>query len=854
MTDDDASPGPGREFWARSAAEVLAALASRPSGLSPAEVATARARHGANRLPESRRGPWRLLLRQFGSPMVLLLVAAAGVSWAVGERPDAGIIVAIVIASGLVGFWQEHSADLAVGELLRRVAVRATVRRDGALRQIPVEELVPGDVVRLAAGSIVPADLRLLSADDLAVDQAALTGETFPSEKSVAPAAADAPLADRTSALYCGTHVASGAAEAVVVAIGGETEMGRLAEHLEREPPPPEFERGVQRFGVMLMRVTAVLLVLIFAATALLHHPFLEALLFSLALAVGMTPELLPAIVAINLARGAKQMAAQRVIVKRLSSIEDFGSMDVLCADKTGTLTEGTIRLDSCRSPDGEESPATRDRVAVNALLQESLPSPIDDAVRAAPGVSAAGFRKLDEVPYDFARKRLSVLVEDERGRRALVTKGALEPLLAVCSRVRHADGRTAPLAEARPRIDALFADWSQEGLRVLGVAERELPGAGRATAADEVDLTFVGFALFADVLKADAGRAVAELARLGIAFKIITGDNRRVAATIAKRVGIPAPRLLTGAELRATPPDELAARASATDLFAEIEPNQKEQIIAALQRAGHVVGFLGDGINDAPALHASDVGISVEGAVDVAKEAAEIVLLEKDLGVLGEGVRQGRRTFVNTLKYIYITMSANFGNMLSMAAAVLFLPFLPLLPKQILLNNFLSDFPAMTIGGDRVDPEAAVRPRRWDVRFIRDFMFLFGAISSLFDLLTFALLILVFHSPAEQFRSAWFVVSLVTEVAILLVMRTRRSLFASRPSRALAIASLATVLASVALPYVPLTARWFGFTPMPAPLLAATLGISAGYVAVSELAKRWFFARTALAHGADGG
>jgi Mg2+-importing ATPase len=836
-------------FWALRAEEVLGLLGATADGLVGDEARRRRQEFGPNRLRRGHgAGAWTLLARQYGSPLVLLLVAAAGVSLLAGDRADAAIVLSIVVASGIVGFWQERSADAAVGELLRRVALRATVLRDGREQEVAVEELVPGDVVRLAAGSLVPADLRLLAATSLYVDQAALTGETFPVEKTAAPAAAAAPPAERASALFSGTHVVSGTGTAVVVRTGHASELGRLASRLAERRPPPAFEQGLQRFGFMLLRVTALMLAGIFAATVYLERPVLEALLFALALAVGITPELLPAIVAVNLARGAKRMAARQVIVKRLAAIENLGSMDVLCCDKTGTLTEGRVHLRRHVAADGRPSPEVLAAAALNAALQRGLPSPLDETIRAESGVEVGGYRKLDEVPYDFSRRRLSVLVEGPDGRRRLLTKGALAEVLAASSEARLADGRRVPLAEVRERVGELFAAWSEEGLRVLGVAERPLAGVERATAADEEGLTFLGLIAFSDVPKAGAAEAVAGLGRLGIALKIITGDNRKVAVTLARAVGLSTPRVLTGADLVSASTPALAALAAAADVFAEVEPTQKERIILALRHAGHVVGFLGDGINDAPALHVADVGISVDGAVDVAKEAAEIVLLEHDLRVLAEGVRQGRSTFLNTLKYIYITTSANFGNMLSMAVAVLFLPFLPLLPKQILLNNFLSDFPAMTLGADRVDPEAASRPRRWDMRFVRRFMVVFGVISSLFDLLTFGVLLLVVRASAEGFRTAWFAVSLLTEVTILLVMRTRRPFLRSRPARGLVVACGAVAAATLALPYLPPLARLFGFVPLPPPLVAAVLGITAGYLAVSEAAKHWFFGHSRLA------
>jgi Mg2+-importing ATPase len=555
---------------------------------------------------------------------------------------------------------------------------------------------------------------------------------------------------------------------------------------------------------------------------------------------VGLVPELLPAIVGVTLAHGARRMARTHVIVKRLAAIENFGSMDVLCSDKTGTLTEGHVTMEGALDLDGAASDEVLRWAAANASFETGMANPIDAAVCAACKLDLSDLHKLDEVPYDFVRKRLSVLV----GRRGeagtvLVTKGALDQVLEVCSGARRA-GSTVPLADVRAAIDARFAELSERGLRTLGLAVRELPGPARVGKADERDMTFLGFLAFFDPPKPDIERTIADLRGLGVRLKIVTGDNRRVAAAVARRVGFADPAVLSGPELHTMSDAALVRRAAQIDVFAEVEPNQKERIILALKKAGAVVGYIGDGINDAPALHVADVGISVEGAVDVAKEAAEIVLLKSDLRVLVDGVREGRTTFANTLKYVFITTSANFGNMLSMAGAALFLPFLPLLPKQILLNNFLSDFPAMTIATDRVDPEQVERPRRWDTRAIRTFMLVFGAVSSLFDVLCFGALWWL-GADAEHFRSGWFVLSLLTEVLILLVVRTRRPLIRSRPSRAMAIVTAAVAVGSVALLYLP-GAHWLGFAALPARYLAAIGALTLGYVAVSEAAKGWFF------------
>lgn len=831
-------------FWSLPAREVLHSLDTGLEGITSAEAASRLFSAGPNRLKEVRRtGGLQLLVRQFASPLVLMLAFAAALSLAVHEANDAVIILVILLASGLLGFWQEWKAADAVCRLLALVAARTTVLRDGMEKDVPLEEVVPGDVVLLSAGALVPADALLLDSNALFVEEAALTGETYPAEKRPGTAPADAPLAQRTPALFLGTHVVSGTARAVVTRTGRATEFGQISSHLSLRPPETEFERGLQRFGYLLLRITALLVLAVFAVNVFLDRPVIQAFMFSLALAVGLVPELLPVIVSINLAGGARRMARAKVIVKRLTAIENLGSMDVLCSDKTGTLTEGKVRLRSALAVDGSESERVLLHAWLNAAFESGFANPIDQAIRDHRSFDLAGWRKLGEVPYDFIRKRLSVLLERE-GERLLVTKGALAQVLEVCSRAETMAGEV-PMESARPAVEARFTELSECGFRTLGVAVRTVPPAppGAVTKDLEAEMTFLGLLVFFDPPKPEMERTLKAIASAGIGFKVITGDSLAVAAHLARQVGITAPVAVTGPELRQMSDGALARRAEEVDIFAEVEPNQKERIILALRKTGHVVGFLGDGINDAAALHAADVGISVDSAVDVAKEAADIVLLERDLGVLIEGVSEGRRTFANTLKYIFITTSANFGNMVSMAGASLFLPFLPLLPTQILLNNFLSDFPAMTIATDRVDPELMDRPLPWNLRFIRDFMIVFGGISSAFDFLTFGALLWVLKASPGQFRSGWFVESVLTELLILLVIRTRRAFFRSRPSLPLEVATVLVTVLSVAVLYLPVN-RLFELEPLPLPYLALLGGITLAYALASEAAKGWFFRR----------
>ena len=826
-------------FWSGPADALLRALGTSRDGLPPAAAAERLSSIGRNTLHDTgRESDVRLLLRQFANPIVLLLIAATLVSLVLGDIADALIILVIVCASNFLGYWQERDASQAVAALLARVAVTVEVRRGGQTISVPIDQIVPGDLVLLKAGDVVPGDGRIVAATALLMDEAALTGESYPAEKAPADLPAETPLPRRSNAVFMGSHVASGSGEAVIARTGAATEFGRVAGALRASAQPTGFERGITNFGYLLMRATLALVAVIFAVNLLLHRPLVESLLFSLALAVGLTPQLLPAIVSISLSTGARQMARKQVIVKRLDAIEDFGAMTVLCTDKTGTITAGTVSLVAALDAAGKPSDEVARLAWLNARYQTGYANPLDQAILQSRTFDTAGVEPLSEAPYDFTRKRLSVLVRDA-DRSLLIAKGALQPILAVCTRVASPAG-DLPLDGRRAEIEAQFARLSAQGWRVLGVASRELAKTS-CRASDEQGMTFAGFLTFADPPKTDAATAIAELAGLGISVRMITGDNRLAAAYAAAAVGLDPSSLLTGEMLAALSDRELAEAARGTAIFAEIEPSQKERLVAALRQGGRVVGFLGDGINDAPALHAADVGISVDTAVDVAKQAAAIVLLDKDLAVVADGVRLGRKTFTNTLKYIYVNTSASFGNMLSMAVASAFLPFLPLLPGQILLLNFLSDIPAMTLASDRVDPEQVARPRIWNVPEIRNFMLVFGPLSSLFDIVTFVILLRGFDAGPALFRGGWFVESVMTELTVMLVLRTRRPFFQSRPGQALLWSTVAIAAVTLALPFSPL-APLLGFQNLPGPVLLALAAITAGYILATEVAKRWFF------------
>jgi Mg2+-importing ATPase len=842
------SPAVPASYWSFPSKQLLSALQSSGDGLTQAEAENRLKQFGPNALKARRRSTaLGLFLRQLKNPLVLILIFAATVSAFVREWTDAAIVLVVVIGSTMLGFVQEYRAGHAVEKLRSQVTLKSSVLRDGQRRILPSEQVVPGDVVFLSAGSLIPADGVVLEANDFFVDQAVLTGETFPMEKSPGIVPDKAGLAERTNCVFTGTSVRSGTARVLIAQTGEATVFGRIAERLSLRPPLTEFERGVRSFGYLLTRVMFVMVVIVLAVNIFLAKPPLDSLLFALALAVGLAPELLPAIVSITLSHGAQRMAARGVIVRRLNAIENFGSMDVLCTDKTGTLTEGVVRLDGALDPEGQPSTAVLRYAYLNAYFQTGLANPLDAAIQtyarqAGPPIGLE--RKVDEIPYDFVRKRLSVVTADARGERTLITKGALDNILNICTRAQVGEGVHPLDGPRRAEIEKLFSDWSGQGFRVLGIATK--PAEGRSDSyshTDESGLTFAGFLLFFDPPKADVRQTIVDLAKRGVQLKIITGDNQKVARHVAEAVGLPIAGLLTGSMLNDMRDEALWHAAEGTTIFAEVDPNQKERIILALRKTRHVVGYMGDGINDAPALHAADVSISVDTAVDVAKEAADFVLLKQDLDILREGIDEGRVTFANTLKYILTTISANFGNMFSMAGASMILPFLPLLAPQILLNNFLSDIPATTIAGDNVDPEWVEKPRRWDSKFIRNYMVLFGLVSSIFDFLAFGTLLLLFRASPEAFRTGWFVESLLTELVIALVVRTRHPFFRSRPSALLLGSTSAVIGLTLILPYLPFNTV-FGFIPLPASLMLTMIGITALYVLATELAKKYFYLR----------
>ncbi len=831
--------------WRDSLAAVQAQLGSSPEGLSSGEAAARLAQYGPNILATHRKRTLLLeFLSRFRNPLVILLLAASGISALTGEVTSFLIISAIVLMSVTLDFVQEHRAGQAAERLKQSVAVRVSVLRDGRPQEIPVSELVPGDVVLLSAGDLVPADGRVLEAKDFFVNQALLTGEPYPVEKHPSEDTGQATAADSTpTTVFMGTSVISGTARVLACRTGTSTTLGEIAETLSTKAPATAFERGTHDFGLLILRLTLLLVLFVLLINGYFHRPWLESFLFAVALAVGLTPELLPMVVSVTLARGALRMAEKKVIVKRLAAIHDLGSMDVLCTDKTGTLTEARIRLEQHLDALGRDSLRVLELAYLNSYFETGLKSPLDDAILQHEEVDVRGWQKIDEVPFDFERRRVSVLVDDGTAR-LLVVKGALEDILRLSTHY-EGDGPEdlRPLAaEAAQRIRTQFETLGREGFRVLGIAWRRV---GRdhphAIVDDETELVFAGFAAFLDPPKVSAAPVLKALAESGIRVKVVTGDNELVTRHVCVQLGLPVMGVLTGAEIAQMDDHALQARVETATLFCRVTPAQKNSIILALKQRGHVVGYLGDGINDAPSLHSADVGLSVDSAVDVAKEAAALILLEHDLGVLHAGVLEGRRTFGNIMKYIMMGTSSNFGNMFSMAGASLVLPFLPMLPLQILLNNFLYDLSEIPIPLDSVDAEYLNRPRHWDIGFIRNFMVVVGPVSSLFDFLTFFVMRHILHANEALFHTGWFIESLATQVLVIFIIRTRRNPLRSRPSPWLMVTSLAVVAVAIVLPVTPVGVH-LGFVPPPPAFFLILAGMVAVYLLAVEGVKQWFY------------
>jgi len=839
------------EIWKEPVDRLLAQLVTTTVGLDAREVQSRLGTFGSNDPASVKRLPlWLQFLSLFRNLLVIILLLACGLSAATGDVASFVIVVTIVTMSMTIDFVQEVRAQNAVEALRRSVAVQATVRRNGASVSIPIDQLVPGDIVELIAGDLVPADSRLLESRDLFINQALLTGEPYPAEKQASDASSGAESpAGASNAVFAGTSVISGTATIVVCRTGGRSALGHLAASLVEKPPATDFAVGIRRFGLLIMRLTVLMVLFVLVVNISFHRPVLESLMFGLALAVGLTPELLPMIVTVTLARSALEMSKRKVIVKRLTAIHDLGAVNVLCTDKTGTLTEATIKLMRAIDGRGAESKAVYADAYINSQFETGMKSPLDQAILSAHPFDMAGWKKIDEVPFDFERRRVSVLVEHGAERR-LIVKGAPEDLLGLSRRYQDVDGNVLPLdPETRRSFEATLNGLGAQGYRALGIASRVVD-ANQQTAAisDESDLIFSGFAVFLDPPKASAGATIQAMTAAGISVKVLTGDNELVTRHVFAQIGVPVTGVLTGDALTGLSDEALIGQLPRVNLFCRVNPQQKLRILLALKRLGNVVGFLGDGINDAPALHAADVGISVDGAADVARAAADLILLEHDLSVVRDAVVCGRTTVQNVSKYVLMGSSSNFGNMFSMAGAALILPFLPMLPIQILLNNLLYDISEIAIPFDQVDEEAIALPVKWDIKFIERFMLVFGPISSVFDFVTFYVLLYSFGAGEMLFQTGWFIESITTQVLVVFAIRTRRSLFRSRPHLFLVAMAFGVIAVAIALPLLPTVGRWFGFVVPPPLFFVFLIGATLAYLAIVEVTKRIFYRAMSVA------
>lgn len=812
---------------------TLACLTTSDKGLSSAEAASRLETSGPNETVRKSQGSiWSDLLGFFANPLVIILIFAGVLSASIGDPVGGGIIVAILLVSSALNIVQSSKSRVALKSLENIMSPVARAMRDGEWATVPRRSLVPGDIVQLKAGDLVPADCRLLSASDLHVSQASLTGESFPVLKNVVTESVkDIEPSEHNGAVFLGTSVVSGFGTAVVVLTGTQTGFGDIAYRLAKKVQPTEFERGLRHFGGLILRTVIFLVLFVFLTSIVMKRDPFQSLLFSVALAVGLTPEFLPMIVTITLSKGAAKMAEKGVIVKNVASMQNFGSIDILCTDKTGTLTTGVMVLDQFLDPIGGPGQLALEAAAINSQLQSGMENPLDTAVVSAHPVSDPP-EKGGEIPFDFERRRMSVIVLNSDGSK-LICKGAYESILSItCTAL----GR--PLSdELRAKIDETYHTLAAQGLRLIAVGTRTVSSVIESKVSEERDLDLLGFLGFIDPPLPDAMETIDALEATGVQVKIISGDSDLVVLTVCGKVGLDPGQVVLGTQVEKISDAALGKVAEKTTVFARCSPAQKNRIITALRARGHVVGYMGDGINDAPSLHAADVGISVMGAAEVAKDAAAVVMSRPGLSALTDGILEGRRAFGNVMKYLLMGTSSNFGNMFSMAGAMMFLPFLPMLPTQILLNNFLYDLSQVTIPSDHVDDSFVRHPRHWDIKLIQNFMLVIGPVSSLFDFLTFWVLLKVLNASEKEFHTGWFVESLCTQVLVIFVIRTMGRPWHSRPSKPLALTVLAVLISALILPYTPL-GTVIGFVPLPMVYFGFLVGATAFYLAMVEWLK----------------
>lgn len=833
-----------KDFWSCDVNDILNSLNTSADGLSSKEAEDRIDKFGENIIGEKKStSKFMIFINQFKNPITMILIFAAILSIFLKDYSDGVIILIIIMISAFLSYRHESKASDAVKKLLSSVSVTSSVLRDGKFIEIENSKLTVGDIISVKTGDMIPADCLLLDVNSLSTDESSLTGETFPVEKILGKVPANTVLSQRKNSLWMGTHVISGSGKAVIVNLAKDSEFGKITSSLSKKDSDTDFEKGIKDFGNLILRVTTILIGLIFIFNIILNKPFLESFMFALALSVGLTPQMLPAIISVNLSQGAKRMSEQGVIVKKLNAIENFGSMTIMCSDKTGTITKGKVKLDSAVDYAGAKSDNLKTLAMINSYFQEGYKNPIDEAILEGCTKDFSGYKKLFEIPYSFENKLLSVVVKTDgefSNKNMMITKGALESILKVCDRYEKSDGSTGNLDEVKSEIFNLFDDYSSKGFRVLGLAYKNIEGTDFKNEKAE-NLIFKELLLFIDPIKDNIKDVIERMNNLGVSLKMITGDNRLIAKNIGSQIGLDPEKIMVGEDLDSYSPSQLNKKVLDIDIFAEISPNQKEKIILAYKQRGEIVGYMGDGINDSPAIKQADVGISVDTAADTAKDAASIVLLKNSLEVLVSGIKEGRRTFINTLKYIFVATSANFGNMFSMAGASLFLKFLPLLPKQILLTNLLTDFPSLQIASDSVDEDWLKKPVKWDMKFIKRFMIIFGITSSVFDYITFAVLLLLYNADEKFFQTGWMLESVISAVVVMLIVRTARPFLKSKPSRKLLIAIVGIVAVLIAIAYSPING-YLGLISLPFKAFTSLLAISFVYAVTTELLKKNFY------------